>query len=185
MNAQPRWVIVWHWTAGTHKPSDYEKRRYHFLIDGDGNVIPGLFPPEANIPPLREGHYAPHTRNFNSRAISISLSAMRGARERPFNPGDAPITDAQVASLVRHTATVGRQYKVPVSRETMLSHAEVQPTLGIRQDRKWDITWLPGMDATGDAIVVGDRLRAMVAKEIAPKRNFTSTLKRIFGGFER
>ncbi len=27
-----------------------------------------------------------------------------------------------------------------------LSHAEVQPTLGIRQNAKWDISWLPGMD---------------------------------------
>jgi len=45
----------------------------------------------------------------------------------------------------------------------VLTHAEVQPTLGVRQRGKWDITWLPGMEAPGDPIDVGDVLRAKIS----------------------
>ncbi len=84
------------------------------------------------------------------------------ARKHPFRAGPCPMTRAQVEGLVRATATLCRMYDIPVSRWSTLSHAEIQPTLGIRQRFKWDITWLPGMDRPGDPIEVGDKLRAMV-----------------------
>ncbi|MBL4917304.1 hypothetical protein [Szabonella alba] len=49
-----------------------------------------------------------------------------------------------------------------MSRFSTLSHSEIQPTLGIWQNQKWDINWLPGMDAPGDPITVGDKIRALV-----------------------
>ena len=88
---------------------------------------------------------------------------MVGAVERPFRAGPEPITPAQINALVLLTRELALKYKIPVTRETILSHAEVQPTLKIAQRGKWDIAWLPGMAAPGDPVKVGDKLRAMVA----------------------
>ena len=57
-------------------------------------------------------------------------------------------------------------YGVKVTPETVLTHAEVQPTLGITQRAKWDITWLPGMEKPQDPREVGDILRAKIKKEL-------------------
>ena len=43
---------------------------------------------------------------------------------------------ALVANLALH-------YKIPVTPQTILTHAEVQPTLGIKQRGKWDVTRIP------------------------------------------
>ena len=51
-----------------------------------------------------------------------------------------------------------------------MSHAEVQPTLGIAQRQKWDWTWLPGFAAPQDPITTGDRLRKMIAAEVEAQR---------------
>ena len=88
---------------------------------------------------------------------------MHGARERPFDPGAYPIQQVQVDALVRLSAELARRYGIPVSRTTMLSHAEVQPTLGIKQSGKWDFMWLPGMAGPADPVALGDRLRGRVA----------------------
>ena len=74
---------------------------------------------------------------------------MVGAVERPFNAGRYPITPAQVDALARLCADLCRDYTIPVTRKTVLTHAEVQPTLGITQRGKWDVSWLPGMGARG------------------------------------
>ncbi|MFN7881706.1 MAG: hypothetical protein ACK5PF_01635, partial [bacterium] len=55
------------------------------------------------------------------------------------------------------------------TRETVLTHAEVEPTLKIKQRGKWDITWLPDMKAPGDPVTVGDNLRAQITAAMAPK----------------
>ncbi len=91
---------------------------------------------------------------------------MAGARERPFDPGRAPITPWQVCQLARVTARLCRDYDIPVSRWSTLSHAEIQPALGIPQRQKWDITWLPGMPGPADPVAVGDRLRDLVSREL-------------------
>lgn len=54
------------------------------------------------------------------------------------------------------------RYSIPVTRETVLSHAEVQPTLKVAQKGKWDIAWIPGMAAPGDPVAVGDELRRRI-----------------------
>ena len=58
-------------------------------------------------------------------------------------------------------------YNIPVTRQTILSHAEVQPTLGIKQRGKWDIAWLPGRATATDPIGCGDHLRKLVAEHMA------------------
>lgn len=158
--------IIWHWTAGTHNVSDLDRKHYHFIIDGEGTVHDGYYLPEANRS-TRDGHYAAHTRALNTGSIGVAVAAMANAQERPFNAGRYPITEAQIEALALLSADLGKTYNIPVKRNTMLSHAEVQPTLGVKQRGKWDITWLPDMPHPSSPIVVGDKLRKMVSKENA------------------
>lgn len=157
--------IICHWTAGSHKASATDRTHYHFIVQGDGSVIAGNMPPEANLN-TADGTYAAHTRNCNTGAIGVAVAAMLGAVERPFNAGPSPITPAQVAALAALVARLAKQYGIPVTRQAILTHAEVQPTLGIAQRGKWDIVWLPDMAAPGDPVAVGDRLRKMIEQQI-------------------
>jgi N-acetyl-anhydromuramyl-L-alanine amidase AmpD len=155
--------IVFHWTAGGPKASALDKEHYHFLVQADGTVIPGKHAPEDNLS-AADGDYAAHTLGANTGRIGVAMCGMMGAKDRPFSAGPSPLTWPQVNGLVGLLAELCRRYQIPVTRQTVLSHAEVQPTLGIRQRGKWDVTWLPGMTATGDAIQIGDRIRADVLK---------------------
>lgn len=158
--------IHWHWTAGAYGLNDLEAEHYHFIIMKNGEVKTGLFAPEDNLPPLKPGAYAAHTLNANSHAIGIAVDAMAGAKERPFNAGSAPITSEQIEALISLTARLCLKYDIPVTRSTVLSHAEVQTTLGIKQNQKWDISWLPGMQSVGNPVKIGDELRLKVSKAI-------------------
>lgn len=180
--------IILHWTAGAPGVIPIEADAYHFIIGWpDGTVTEGLDHVGANVPPLRSGHYAAHTRNLNSHSIGVAIDAMAGARERPFDPGKYPITEAQVDVLVDLCARLMRQYDIPLSRETVLTHAEVQPTLGVAQHNKWDITWLPGMDYPVDPVLVGDVIRDQIRQHMntsapaGPWAWITTLLRRIFG----
>jgi hypothetical protein len=161
--------IIWHWTAGGHKANQTDKRHYHFIIEGDGAIVEGNHPPQANAHisnPTDGNTYAAHTRGLNTGSIGIALASMRGATERPFNAGPSPITEAQLDALARLTAQLCTQYGIPLQRDTVLTHAEVQPTLKIAQRGKWDITWVPGMTGVGDPVAVGDGLRDRVANAL-------------------
>lgn len=153
--------IIIHWTAGGNRASALDKEHYHWIVEGDGALVAGRFKPEANIRPLK-GAYAAHTLNCNTGSIGVSMAGMAGAVERPFSSGKAPLTSVQVQAMAALVARLCRQYGIPVTRETVLSHAEVQPTLKIQQRGKWDVAWLPGMTTTVDPVAVGDRFRAMV-----------------------
>ena len=150
-----------HWTAGAYGDIALERKAYHLLILHNGKAVMGDYAPEANANPV-SGRYAPHTRACNSGAIGVSLDAMGGAVERPFNPGKYPITWEQLDRMALEVANLCDTYDIPVSKWSTLTHAEIQPTLGVRQRWKWDITWLPDMDGPGDPIQVGDRIREMI-----------------------
>lgn len=158
--------IILHWTAGADGLNNAERDSYHFIISRDGKVWQGLDRIADNIPPLKQGKYAAHTLNCNSYSIGVALDAMGGANENPFIVGKYPITDVQLQAMAEEVARLCARYDIPVTRGTVLTHAEVERTLGIKQKAKWDITWLPGMVKPGDAILVGDRLRAMVTVEL-------------------
>ena len=158
--------VIWHWTAGGYTPNDTDRRHYHEIIDGNGEVVQGRHGIPTNKPPLERGRYAAHTLNGNSNSIGIAVAAMRGAREVPFSAGPSPLTWPQIATMLEQTAKHCKHYGIEVSRETTLSHAEVERTLGIKQRAKWDIMWLPDMDRPGDPIKVGDRLREMLRERM-------------------
>jgi N-acetyl-anhydromuramyl-L-alanine amidase AmpD len=150
--------IIMHWTAGGRSASGLDKEHYHFIVQQDGAVVSGKFKPEDNIS-TGDGKYAAHTLNCNTGSIGVALCGMAGATERPFNAGLHPIRWPQIAVMCSLIAKLCHQYGIPVTRQTVLSHAEVQPTLGIKQKGKWDIAWLPGWTAPIDPGGVGDRLR--------------------------
>lgn len=154
--------IVTHWTAGSHTPSETDKEHYHFLIDGAGKLHLGEHPITANVPPLREGEYAAHTRATNSYAIGVSLCCMAGAVERPFDAGRYPMTETQWTALLELLAVLCKRYGIPVTPKTVLSHAEVQGNLGIWQRGKWDYTILPFKPSVKGVRAVGDLMRAGV-----------------------
>jgi N-acetyl-anhydromuramyl-L-alanine amidase AmpD len=147
-----------HWTAGTHVVSSVDRKHYHLIVAGDGSVVSGTHRPEDNIS-TADNHYAAHTRACNTGSIGVAVAAMHGAAERPFSAGGFPIREVQVDALVKLVADLCRRYAIPVTPRTVLTHAEVQPTLGIRQNGKWDIRWLPGMNSPADPIAVGNVLR--------------------------
>lgn len=157
--------IVWHHTGGGYRPNVVDQRAYHKLVDGDGEVHDGLHRIENNAPgrPMNAGTYAAHTKGLNTGAIGISICCMLGgfwSRPRDSSCFPRPV---QIDALVAETARLCAAYSIEVSRRTTLSHAEVEPTLGIKQAAKWDFDYDPwARHSNRDPIAIGDDLRAEV-----------------------
>jgi N-acetyl-anhydromuramyl-L-alanine amidase AmpD len=156
--ADMRRIIV-HWTGGTHKANGLDRAHYHILIEGDGALVRGIPSITGNDVSNPVGRRASHTLNCNTGSIGVSLCGMAGAIERPFQPGRFPITKEQWAALPHVLATLCTRYRIPVTDKTVLSHAEVQANLGIKQRQKWDISILPFAPEFNTAREVGDRFR--------------------------
>lgn len=156
--------IIMHWTAGSYTVGD-AINHYHFVIDSKGSVVPGKLKPEDNIV-TSDGVYTPHTLNANTGSIGVAMAAMADAVEHPFQWGKAPLLRVQVDAMVNLVADLCEKYAIVVDRRTVLTHAEVQPTLGIKQRGKWDISILPGMTRPENAISVGDTLRFRILSKI-------------------
>lgn len=152
--------IVLHWTGGSYTPSSLDKEHYHFLIDGDGVVHEGKYPVEANRSTSDADGYAAHTRSLNTGSIGVALCAMAGATTSDF--GQFPIKNDQWSSLFLLLSKLCDQYSIPVTRETVLSHAEVGPTLGVKQRGKWDISVFPFTNEIGNPVTVGEVIRSHV-----------------------
>ena len=158
--------IIGHWTAGEDENQVDDVRHYHFIVTRDGRRVRGVYTPEDNII-CSDDVYAAHTLGCNTGSIGIAMDAMRGAVERPFFEGPAPITEIQLKEFCKWIAELAKKYDIPVTRETILTHAEVEPTLRKKQRGKWDICWLPGMVKPLGPVLVGDRIRGMVRVELA------------------
>lgn len=159
--------VILHWSASGYEPSAACLDAYHFIIDGAGEIVPGDWPVSANasIDPPR---YAAHTRHCNTGSIGVSVAAMFGATGWPaMDPGPYPILPVQIDALAALVARLCADHRIAITRETVLTHAEVEPALGIAQRGKWDIRWLPGMDRVGGAVEIGDMLRGRIARAAA------------------
>lgn len=160
--------VILHWTGGGHTPNSTDIKAYHFLIAGDGKVVPGHFSVSANSSArgsLVPGTYAAHCKGLNTDSIGISLCAMLGAKEVPFSPGSAPITEKQITALSKLVAEMCIVYQIPVTPQTVLTHAEVEGTLGVKQEQKWDIRYLPGYTKLLSATDAGIILRRGIQAE--------------------
>ena len=89
----------------------------------------------------------------------MSLCCMAGAIESPFNAGKFPMTEAQWDKLPVVLAALCERYSITPSPTTVLSHAEVQTNLGIKQRGKWDIARLAFDPSAKGAKACGDIFR--------------------------
>jgi hypothetical protein len=161
--------LIVHHTGGTHTANSADRAAYHVLIQGDGSVVAGDHPIEANAPgrPLVSGRYAPHTRGLNTGSIGVSICAMAGAVWS--TPGTCRWfpTALQMHGAVVEIASLVRRFGIEVTRRTLLTHAEVEPTLGVPQRGKWDFDYDPfdrGNPAR-DPLLIGDMIRERVRDE--------------------
>lgn len=159
--------IICHWTAGTYAVTDHDRDCYHFIVSGDGRVIPGKHSPEANLA-TADGDYAAHTLHCNTGSIGVSMACMGNALEVPWTAGPWPMKELQLAAMVKKVAELAAAYNIPVTGATILTHAEVQPVLGIAQRGKWDITRLPFRPDLIGHKACGDFIRSQVRKALEP-----------------
>lgn len=150
--------IIAHWTGGAYKASDLDKQHYHVITEGSGLVVRGKHLISDNVN-ISDGVYAAHTKDCNTGSIGVSLACMAGALENPFHAGRFPMTEIQWSRQVEIIAHLATFYGIPVTDKTILTHAEVQPNLGIKQNGKWDYTRLAFDPSVIGAKACGDRLR--------------------------
>jgi hypothetical protein len=153
--------VICHWTAGSHSASSEDVAAYHILIEGDGRLVRGSYSIKDNVD-TSDGRYAAHTKSSNTGCIGVSLCCMAGAVESPFNAGRYPMLEKQWDVLSMVVAELCSTYAIPVAEETVLTHAEVQGTLGITQSGKWDYTRLAFDPDHVGAKACGDYLRECV-----------------------
>lgn len=158
--------IVVHWTAGANKASAIDREHYHIIIEDDGKLIRGIPSIDLNSEPRAKAGYAAHTLNCNTGSIGVSLCGMAGAIETPFLPGKYPITKKQWQTLPQVIAQLCRRYNIVIEPKTVLTHAEVQNTLGIKQRGKWDISRLPFDGSVIGAPAVGAQMREKAMAEL-------------------
>lgn len=154
--------LTGHHAASGYTPSKEALEAYHRLIDGDGQVILGNHPIEDNLPgkPLTRGSYAAHTRGLNTANIGVAILAMRNGMWANPSGGSSPVRLVQVDAYCKLMAELAIDYSIVVDRRFCLTHAEVQPTLGVPQRNKWDFDYDPRYRTTlRDPLAIGDELR--------------------------
>jgi hypothetical protein len=156
-----------HWTGGAYDANAKDKKSYHILVQGDGTLLRGDRPINANA---KGSGLTPasHTLNANTGAIGVSMCCMggKGVTENPFAAGKFPLKPAQWDKMVEVVAELARRYSIPVTSKTILTHAEVQPNLGIKQKNKWDITRVAFDTKLVGHEAVGNKIRKEVAAKL-------------------
>ena len=112
--------VVLHWTAGAHKASALDREHYHVLVEGDGTVVYGTHPIDANAKPAREPR-ASHTRSLNTGSIGVSLCCMKDAVERPFSAGPFPMTVTQWQVAAEVVAELCDRYNIAVTPRSVIA----------------------------------------------------------------
>ena len=158
--------VIAHWSAGGHKVSEIDREHYHIIWGGDGIPVRGDHAISDNVT-AGDGDYAAHTGGCNTGSIGVSLACMAGAVESPFDTGRFPMTARQWDAMIEASPSSASSTGFPVTPQTVLSHAEVQKTLGIRQRGKWDFTRLSFDPSVVGAKACGDRMRSEVSAKLA------------------
>lgn len=164
--------IILHWTEGWREPNPVDLEHYHFLIAqnkrNEVRVVRGDHTVADNVS-TGDDDYAAHTRGLNTGSIGVALCGMVGCGERPRSPGKDPYTQEQYRVMVQAVAQLCDRYKIPVTRETVLAHGEVQEVLGVRQLGKWDPMYFPWAPLV-DGKTVMDRMRSEIQLELEVRR---------------
>ena len=115
-----------HWTAGTNSPNDTDRKHYHFMVDGEGQVHCGFFTPIANRK-CYDGYYAAHTGGGNTGSIGIALCGMLGFKDKN-NIGKYPLKKAQCEAAFKLVAELCKEYSIEISQKTVMTHKEFGDT---------------------------------------------------------
>lgn len=135
-----------HWTAGTYTAVYPD---YHLSILGNGEIL---------APALDLTTRLAHTWQRNSRAVGIALCCAQDAT--PHHLGDFPPSLVQVEALCRSTAILLDTLKLPVSFDTVRTHAEQADLDGYGPDttcERWDLWMLSdgGLPGSGGPLLRG------------------------------
>lgn len=95
---------------------------YHYLIDGNGNIINGKYKPEDNEN-CNDGKYAAHTGGGNTGSIGVALCGMYGYKSK-FSLGKYPLKQIQFERMFEFVAKLCKKYNIPINRENVLTHYE-------------------------------------------------------------
>lgn len=165
--------IIVHWTAGGYKASSLDKAHYHILIEDDGNLIRGTHSIKDNVS-TGDNTYAAHTFGLNTGSIAVSVCCMAGAKEIPFKAGSFPMNETQWETMSQVVAELCQFYDIAVTPQTVLGHGEVESTLGVDQDGKWDPMILP-WDSGLSKKQVGEQFRALVKAKTSGSSSMRET----------
>lgn len=174
--------IVMHHSGGRYAPNALDIKAYHGLVGGEGQRIAGKYPVLSNAPGrITKGRYAAHTWKLNTGAIGRAIAAMhQGQWAYPYR-GPCPVKPVQVDELLRWVAEDAIEWGIPIEPEFILTHAEVQITLGVTQRNKWDFDYDPRARSKGrDPIAIGNELRQEIRRimsnmkpaRLAPVRDY-------------
>jgi len=114
--------IIIHWSAGQNLPNAVDRNNYHYLVDGEGNILSGKYKPEDNIN-CKDGKYAEHTGGGNTGSIGISMCGMLGFKDKN-HVGRFPLTEKQCESAFKSIAKLCKDYGIPVTPQTVMTHKE-------------------------------------------------------------
>lgn len=168
--------IILHWTAGGYKASSLDRQHYHILVESNGDLVRGLHEISDNSY-TGDGDYAAHTRGCNTRSIGISVCCMANAEEKPFKAGKFPMTQVQWHKMAEVAADLAKAYGIPVTPKTVLGHGEVEATLGVKQNGKWDpmvLPWEPKLAKAKVGELFRSHVRGAMGIAAGPKRIFAA-----------
>ena len=155
--------IILHWSGGAYKPNAKEKRCYHYLIDGEGEVHNGDFTPEDNLN-CNDGKYAAHTGGGNTGSIGIALCGML---DYSYNGkirklGEYPLKQIQFERAYELCAQLCKKYALDINPITVMTHYEFgKRNLQTSSAGKIDINFIP-YNPTLKPDEVGDFIRDKV-----------------------
>lgn len=143
--------IVIHHTAGTYVPNHLDLHHYHYLIDDKGQVIKGVYAPEANID-CKDGAYASHILLGNTGSIGVACCGNFNYSYSDKNNTNYPLTQSQIEALCASIAKLCLQYNIVPTYETVFTHFEYcerMKKLGKDYGSKIDITYIPYLPNLG------------------------------------
>lgn len=170
--------IHWHWTAGDDAitiqpgPNNDEGDHYNDVWDAEGKHFKGGAPAIDQAFYTPDGRGVSHTLSANTGAIGLSVAAMGDSTSSGnlVSMGKWPLNWVQLDAMLKTTMAYCKEFDVRPSKWTTLSHAEIQPTLGIFQKGKWDIRVLPDNPTKLlDAVIAGDILRKRMIEKFGSK----------------
>ena len=165
--------IVIHWSAGSNNVCAVDKKSYHYIISGSGQVVNGDYKPEDNIN-CKDGKYAAHCGGGNTGAIGVSMAGMYGFNVQT-KVSKYPLTKVQFDKCIQLCAELCLKYKIPVNNcMTHYEFGKLHPETSSKG--KIDIVYLP-FNPTIKQNEIGAFIRAQIRNCIANMSSKTKILR--------